>query len=203
MSFLFRNNFHALFLFALILTGNHAQAQNQTVLKADSIFSVSVEVSGGLAASLHSKTNKMDNFSFAPALRILWEPNHLLDLGLGTAFLNIENKEQKHISNEFGTTDFRAGLTGIPIVFITRMHLWKTDLSGGIGASWVHSNLTAFGKTVKTNQWYQCYYFALEYEHSLTKKMEIGVEFFSFSMPKIDQQKIGITLKFSYDVYSW
>ncbi len=203
MNFIFRNSFLALFLFVLFLVEKPATAQNQTTPKTDSTFTVSVEISAGPAVRIHSTGKTVDNFSFAPALRILWEPNHLLDLGLGTAFLNLEKEEKKNISNEFGITDFRAGLTGIPIIFISRMHLWKVELSGGIGASWVHSNLTAFGNTVEANQWYQCYYFALGYEYTLTGKMGIGTEFFSFSMPKIDQQKIGIMFKFSYDLYRW
>ncbi len=203
MNFIFRNSFLALFLFVLFLVEKPATAQNQTMSTTDSTFAIAVEVSAGPSVRIHSTGNTVDNFSFTPVLRILWEPNHLLDLGLGTAFLNLEKEEKKNISNEFGTTDFHAGLTGIPIIFISRMHLWKVELSGGIGASRVHSNLTAFGNTVDASQWYQCYYFALGYEHILTGKMGIGTEFFSFSMPKIDQQKIGIMFKFSYDLYRW
>ena len=173
--------------------------------KIDSTFSLTVELSGGYTSHI----NKYDDLSdlsvrgITPSLRILWEPNHRLNLGLETARIHIVNESGTKKTEEYGNTDYEASLNAIPILLVFNMEVWKIEFNVGMGTSYVWSTLESFGSEVRSHEWNYCMMVSLEYSLEITDRFAMGLEFKTYFMTKIEKAAGGIMLKAQYSFWKW
>lgn len=169
----------------------------------DSTFSLSIEIGSGITTNYNSERIGGNGIYYSPQLGVYWNPNHILSLGLESSFINIMRDERKGLATDFGRTDFKAAMSGIPIILTYRMNLSNLEITGGIGAAYVNSTIDAFSTEVSTNFWYYSYYLSLGYNIPLSEKLDLGIEIMSNSIPRIEQNLAGINIKISYDFVTW
>ena len=176
-------NKNILFFSLLIIFTQSVNAQETKTFEKG--FALSVNIGNGLIANIDSKNNIFDNIFYSPSIRVLWEPNHLLNIGLESSYLTMLKQDSSIVSTSFGTTIYKARLNAIPILLVFNMKVAKIDLYYGIGLSYVTSRLEAFSDRVIVSNWYYCYDLAIAYKYPLSKKIDIGIEAKSYFFPKL------------------
>ena len=85
----------------------------------DSTYSLSAEI--GLGYSRYFTTmeyNDLNKNGFAGSLKIMWNPEHLLSIGLYTGYQYLYSIDIKDVKTEFGTTDLTASMYTVPVFLL-------------------------------------------------------------------------------------
>ncbi len=184
------------FLFFLILFTQRANAQEE--INTTEKFALYTTVGNGLTGIIAYNNIFLDNLFYSPSLRILWKPNHLLNIGIESAYLTVSKQDSTLTTTPFGTTVLKARLNAIPLLLVFNMKFSKIDLYYGIGVSYVTSRLQAFEEKVVISNWYYCYDAAIAYSLPISRKINIGLEAKSYFFPKLQKISGGLVLNFSY-----
>jgi hypothetical protein len=194
-------NKNLLFFFIFLVFINYTHAQEKNSLKKG--YSLSLSIGNGIIANIDQHKKFTDNIFYSPSLRFLWKPDHILNIGIESAYLTVSKQDSTLASTAFGATALRARLNAIPLLLVFNMKVSKIDLFYGIGLSYVTSRLEAFGEKVVVSNWYYCYDIAIAYTHPLSKKIDIGIEGKSYFFPKLQKVSGGIVINFTYRILSW
>lgn len=176
-------------------------SQNEKIKNTN--FALNITIGNGLIANFDNEISHLNSLYYSPTLRVLWKPNHLLNIGMESAYLSISKQDSDLVSTSFGNTIFKARLNAIPILLVFNMKISKLDIYSGIGISYLTSRLEAFQEKVVVNDWYYCYNLGIGYSHSLSKDFEIGIEAKSYFFPRIQKISGGIVVNISYYFLRW
>lgn len=179
----------------------NAISQNNNLKNTN--FTLNISFGNSLIANFDNEIIHLNSFYYSPNLRVLWKPNHLLNIGVESAYLTISKQDSDQVSTSFGNTIFKARLNAIPILLVFNMKISKLDLYSGIGVSNIISRLEAFEEKVFVNDWYYCYNLGIGYSQSLTKDFEIGIDAKSYFFPRIQKISGGIAVTISYYFFRW
>ena len=200
MNITLRNKF-VLFLFLICFFTSKAKAQQEN--KPANQFAVYATLGNGLTGVIAYNNSFIDNIFYSPSLRLLWKPNHLLNIGVESAYLTISKQDSTLSTTPFGTTVLKARLNAVPLLLVFNMKFSRIDLYYGIGVSYVKSRLQAFEEKVTVGNWYYCYDAAISYTYPLSKKINIGLEAKSYFFPKLQKISGGLVLSLSYRLLQW
>jgi hypothetical protein len=185
-----------LICFIPILSAQNAKSDKKN-------FAVSAEFGSGYIANIDLEKSFSENIFFSPSARLLWKPNHKLNIGFESSYITVSKLDSTLQSTPFGSTILKARLNAIPMLLVFNMKIAKIDLYYGIGVSYVTSRLEAFEEKVVVSNWYYCYDIALAYNHPLTKNLDIGIESKTYFFPKLQKVSSGLTINFSYRFLRW
>ncbi len=194
-------NKKSLILICLLMAGVSVYSQEHPF--AEKGYSLSAYFGSGFIANIDNTKKFNENIYYSPALRLLWKPDHLLNIGLESAYLTISKQDSTTVSTDFGSTAFRARLNAIPILLVFNMKFSKIEFYYGIGISYVTSRLEAFNERVVVSHWYYCYDVAIAYSHPLSKNLAIGIEAKTYFFPKLQKVSGGLLINFSYRFLKW
>jgi hypothetical protein len=165
-------------------------------------YYLSAEVGGGYTRLLTDvDVDGLDRNGFEGMFRLMWNPEHLLSLGLETGYLHLYSIERGNIPTEFGPTDFTASMTAVPINFALAMRVTdEIKIRGGSGMYLLSNSGEIFGETLESSQisiGMQC---GASYATPVGKDMSIGAEVKWSYISKIQESTIGIQFLFIYDL---
>ena len=104
---------------------------------------------------------------------------------------------------EQGSTDMKASLKAIPILFIVNMEVGGFDLYGGMGASYVWSDLEAFDDHITSEQWNYSLMFSAGYTYMFTDYFGLGAEAKSYIFTNLNKVVGSLELKMSLSLFEW
>ncbi|MFH1051739.1 MAG: hypothetical protein V1779_12530 [bacterium] len=180
--------------FACIL---HSQA-NEVI--PDSTFRLMLEVSGGYTASVDSSF--LDG-GITPCIRLMWEPDHKLNIGIETGYMIIEKHTSPEQKYDAGKTSFDVSLKAIPIIAVFNMELWKTDFYAAMGASYVWTELDAFDDKVYSPVWNYSLMFGWGYTYMFNENIGLGIEAKDYFFTRLNKQVASFQLKLKYCILDW
>lgn len=166
-------------------------------------FSLVATIGNGLIANIDNYENSINSIYYAPTLRVLWKPNHKLNIGVESAYLSISKHDSDLVSSSFGNTIFKARMNAIPVLLVFNMKILKIDLYAGIGLSNITSRLEAFQDKVIVKDWYYTYNLGVGYSYPLSKNFRIGIEAKAYFFPRIQKISEGMVINISYSFLSW
>ncbi len=169
----------------------------------DSTFCFSLELGLGYNTEAKTLLTEIQPQNFSPSVRLLWKPNHRLNIGVQTARINIMDVQKNESKSEFGSTNFRSSMKGIPVILLFNMNLYGIGLYGGLGATSITSTISVFDSQTKVSDWFYTYYFGLGYNFNLSKNFGIGIEADAYSFSLLQVYVGGFSLKLNYDFYRW
>jgi hypothetical protein len=138
------------------------------------------------------------------SFRVMWEPEHLLRIGLESGYNSLYTFEENGIETDFGTTDAKSSLSSIPVFFVIAMNITPSiNIMGGVGPSFLKTSFDAFGWHTKSTQISTSYYVAAAYNYSLNKKFSLGCELKWYRIQKIEDGTLSLQLTVGYRILSW
>lgn len=187
-------------LIHLFVITNGLSQEEKPVLKK---FALNATIGNGIIANFGNNTHSINNIYYAPTLRVLWKPNHILNIGIETGYLTISKQDSDLVSTSFGNTIFKARINAIPVLLVFNMKISKIDLYAGIGISSITSRLEAFQDKVIVNDWYYAYNLGIGYSFPISKDFHIGIETKTYFFPRIQKISGGLVINFSYSFLKW
>ena len=137
-------------------------------------------------------------------VRGMWQPEHLLRIGLETGYVPIYFLKTKLYDTVYGDTDVKLSLSSIPIVAIFSMKTYDyLEIFGGIGGFILISDVTSFGNRVTNTSWSNVYEFGMNYLYPVSDKIKIGAELKSYYILKLENFDLVFQFMIKYKFYSF
>lgn len=190
------------FFLTLLVGGFYSS--NYAQLK-DSTFHVSTYLGVGYARFISDlDTEGFNKSGFAGTIRLMWEPDHLLSLGLESGYLQLyklSNKQVSVLGNDF---EVSTELTAIPIFTVFSMKIIKNfKLSIGSGLLILGSSVDALGNPVSSSQTSTGAFGAASYLYPLSKMFFLGGELKYYYINKIENGDLTLQLMLRVNLLSY
>ena len=171
----------------------------------DSTYSLSTEV--GLGYSRFYTTmdyDKLNKNGFSGTIKVMWNPEHLLSIGLETGYQFLYSFNYDGYETEFGTTDISASMYTIPVFIIFSMKILPNiKLSAGSGIYLLYNSAESFGEEISSNQLSIGAHTGISYTYPLNESISIGGELLYSYFSKIQDQTVAVQFLFIYDFLKW
>jgi hypothetical protein len=193
-------NKYFLLLFSIFLSYQYCYS----LVQPDKEMSLKSEIYAGFSYNLtYLLNNSNANIFPNPGIRLLWDTDTRLNLGIESAFLSMIKEEKIDISTEFSSTDFSANINTIPIMVVFNMNFDKLDFYAGAGISLTYSVIEAFSDKSISNIMNGSYMFAASYSYKISDGISLGFETGIYYITDIDLFLHKINMKTSFDMTSW
>jgi len=171
----------------------------------DTTYSLSTEI--GLGYSRYFTTMDYDDLNqngFSGTVRVMWNPEHLLSLGLESGYQYLYSLDVSDFNTEFGNTNVKASMYTIPIFIVFSMKvLPNIKLSAGSGVYLLFNSGELFGDELRSNQVSIGAHMGISYTYPLNNSMAIGGELLYSYFSKLQDQTVAIQFLFVYDLFRY
>ena len=171
----------------------------------DTTYSLSTEI--GVGYSRYFTTMDYDDLNqngFSGTVRVMWNPEHLLSLGLESGYQYLYSLDVSDYSTEFGNTNVKASMYTIPIFIVFSMKvLPNIKLSAGSGVYLLFNSGEAFGDELSSNQISIGAHMGISYTYPINNSMAVGGELLYSYFSKLQDQTVAIQFVFVYDFLKW
>jgi len=148
--------------------------------------------------------NDLNKNGFAGTLRFMWNPEHLLSVGLETGYYYLYSIRVEDMNTEFGNSKFSASMIAVPVYFVIKMKITdRIRILGGSGTYLLFNRGELFGDELKSSLISIGLYTGLSYTHPLTKDFSIGGEIKYSYIAKIQDQTLSVQAIFTYNLIRW
>jgi hypothetical protein len=180
----------------VIITASLAFSQDN-----DTTYSISTEL--GIGYSRYYTTmdySDLNKNGFSGTIRVMWNPEHLLSIGLETGYQYLYSIDVSDYDTEFGTTDFSASMYTVPVFITFAMRLSPNiRLTAGTGMYLLYNSGNLFEDPLESNQISIGGHGGLSYTYPISNSISIGGELLYSFFSKIDDHTIAIQFLFMYD----
>jgi hypothetical protein len=171
----------------------------------DTTYSLSTEI--GVGYSRYFTTMDYDDLNqngFSGTVKVMWNPEHLLSIGLETGYQQLYSLDISDYSTEFGNTNVSASMYTVPIFIVFAMKvLPNVKLSAGSGVYLLFNSGEAFGDELSSNQISIGAHVGASYTYPINNSMAIGGELLYSYFSKLQDQTVAIQFVFVYDFLKW
>jgi len=177
-----------------------------TAQENDSLYNINLDV--GLGPAFYF--TKMDyenfygNYPFVFTFRVMWEPEHLLRLGIESGYLPLFYLESKFYDTVFGSTEARLSLNSVPIIGVFTMEVFENfEIIGGVGGFILISEVSSFDNYVMHTSWSNAYELGFSYLYPINKKLKIGGEVKSYYITRLENYDLVFHVALKYTLFSY
>ena len=171
----------------------------------DTTYSLSTEL--GVGYSRYFTTMDYDDLNqngFSGTVKVMWNPEHLLSIGLETGYQQLYSLDVSDYDTEFGNTNVSASMYTVPIFIVFAMKvLPNIKLSAGSGVYLLFNSGEAFGDELNSNQISIGAHVGASYTYPINNSMAIGGELLYSYFSKLQDQTVAIQFLFVYDFLKW
>ena len=171
----------------------------------DTTYSLSTEI--GVGYSRYFTTMDYDDLNqngFSGTVKVMWNPEHLLSIGLETGYQQLYSLDVSDYDTEFGNTNVSASMYTVPIFIVFAMKvLPNIKLSAGSGVYLLFNSGEAFGDVLNSNQISIGAHVGASYTYPINNSMAIGGELLYSYFSKLQDQTVAIQFLFVYDFLKW
>jgi hypothetical protein len=193
-------NILALFvlLFALASFG---EAQN-----SDSV-TYHINLDAGIGPSVHLTDVNFEGQQTAQFIftcRLMWEPEHLLRVGIESGFIQLYHLDTKIYDSVFGSTNSLINMSSVPVIAVFSMEVADNlEFIGGIGGFIITSEVTSFDNYVRSSSWSNAYEFGLSYLHPINNKLKLGAELKTYYITHLENYDVALQFSLKYSIFSY
>ena len=167
----------------------------------DTVYSISTEI--GVGYSRYFTTMGYDDLNkngFSGTVKVMWNPEHLLSIGLETGYQYLYSIDISNYDTEFGTTEFKASMYAVPVFIVFAMKVApNVKLTAGTGMHLLYNSGEIFGDKIQSNQISIGAHAGVAYTYPINNSMSIGGELIYSYISKLQDQTIAIQFLFVYD----
>ncbi|MCK7517482.1 MAG: outer membrane beta-barrel protein [Ignavibacteriales bacterium] len=167
----------------------------------DTVYSISTEI--GVGYSRYFTTMDYDDLNkngFSGLVKVMWNPEHLLSIGLETGYQYLYSIDISNYDTEFGTTQFKASMYAVPVFIVFAMKVApNVKLTAGTGMHLLYNSGEIFGDKIESNQISIGVHTGVAYTYPINNSMSIGGELVYSYISKLQDQTIALQFIFAYD----
>ncbi len=171
----------------------------------DKTYSLSTEL--GVGYSRYFTTMDYDDLNqngFSGTVKVMWNPEHLLSIGLETGYQQLYSLDVSDYDTEFGNTNVSASMHTVPIFIVFAMKILPNiKLTAGSGAYLLFNSGEAFGDALSSNQISIGAHTGISYTYPINNSMAIGGELLYSYFSKLQDQTVAIQFLFVYDFFRY
>ncbi|MBK7106354.1 MAG: hypothetical protein IPH62_13825 [Ignavibacteriae bacterium] len=155
------------------------------------------------ASTISSK--KLNRFQPNAAIKIMWQPEHLLSVGIESGYFLLYTLEKDDfVDEEFGTTNVKVNMSAIPLFLAFSMKIYENiELNGGIGGYLILTNVDAFDNKIISTGWSTGYQLGINYLFPFSEKLNFGTELKTYYLSKLESASIGINIFVKYALITY
>jgi hypothetical protein len=163
----------------------------------DSEYAVTAYINAGYSRFISELDYKdLNKHGFSGTIRLMWEPEHLLSIGIESGYLQLYNFRTQITVQDTLTFKGSSELTAVPIIGVYSMELFENfKLSFGSGIFLLTSKVDALGNPVNSNQVSTGVLGSASYFYPLSHTISLGGEIKYYLINKIEDG--DLTLQFS------
>ena len=171
----------------------------------DKTYSLSTELGVGYSRYFTTMDyDKLNKNGFSGTVKVMWNPEHLLSIGLETGYQYLYSFNYDGYETEFGTTDISASMYTIPVFIIFSMKILPNiKLSAGSGIYLLYNSGESFGEEISSNQLSIGAHTGISYTYPINNSMAIGGELLYSYFSKLQDQTVAIQFLFVYDFFRY
>jgi hypothetical protein len=140
------------------------------------------------------------NLSF----RVMWQPDHILSVGLHTGYLQFFSFELKDAETAGGTTDITSSLTAIPFGILFSMKIIEgLNINGGTSIYFLNSHADSHGNEVTSSDVSTGSLLSLTYIRPLSKNIALGGEIRYNFVNKIQDGSLSLQAVLKYKLLEY
>lgn len=162
---------------------------------------ISVELNGGttFATSKINQDEDINRGGFTGTIRVMWEPEYFLKIGIEGDILSLANKLE---GNKSGIKVFNS-LKVTPVMLNFTMKIWEAELLLGMGAAFVNSEISAFNDVSASSAVTTVRMYGAGYSYSLSDRISLGgeVKIFTLAIPELTVATWQLKVK--YSLFIW
>jgi hypothetical protein len=167
----------------------------------DTVYSISTEI--GVGYSRYFTTMDYDDLNkngFSGLVKVMWNPEHLLSIGLETGYQYLYSIDISNYDTEFGTTEFKASMYAVPVFIVFAMKVApNVKLTAGTGMHLLYNSGEIFGDKIQSNQISIGAHAGVAYTYPINNSMSIGGELIYSYISKLQDQTVALQFVFVYD----
>lgn len=173
--------------------------------ESDSLYHVNLDV--GIGPSVHLTDINFEgqqSAQFIFTFRAMWEPEHLLRVGIESGFIQLYYLDTKIFDTLFGSTDALLNMSSVPIMAVFAMEITKNlEIIGGVGGFIMISEVSSFDNYILSKSWSNAYELGLSYLHPINDKLKIGGEIKSYYISHLQNYDVALQLSIKYSFFSY
>jgi hypothetical protein len=181
--------------FSNCLTQSYSQSDN-------SEYAVTAYINAGYSrfiTELDDSDGDLNKYGFSGTIRLMWEPEHLLSIGMESGYLQLYDFNSQRSFENDTTINVSSELTAVPILFVFSMELFENlKLSVGSGMFILTSKVDALNNPVNSDQISTGVLGAVSYLWPLSHSISLGGEVKYYLINKIEDGDINLQLSFQY-----
>ena len=171
----------------------------------DTTYSLTTEIGVGYSRYFTTMDyNDLNKNGFAGTFRVMWNPEHLLSIGLETGYQYLYSIDVSGYTTEFGTTDFSASMYAVPINVVFAMKVTpniKLSVSSGMYLLYNSGNL--YGDAIENSQISIGARAGVSYTYPINESISLGGELLYSYYSKIQDQTVALQFLFVYNLLEW
>lgn len=187
-------------LFIIVISFYPADLSAQSI---DTTYEVNTFIGAGYSyyISTFDKYAGFNPHSYNLSFRIMWQPEHLLRIGIETGYISLYNLKQSSFESEFGTTEVKISLGAVPVFLVTSMEVFENfELSSGVGIYLLLTKSDFYENKVSSTVFSNGYYGAGSYYFPINEDIDIGAEVKFYYMSKIEDSDLTLQCVFKYNL---
>ncbi|MFH1194221.1 MAG: outer membrane beta-barrel protein [bacterium] len=192
-----RSKISIMILFSIIISIECFAQENDTTYNVNAVIGL------GYSYYISSFIND-DGFnphSFNLTAKFMWQPEHLLRVGIESGYLSLYSLNKKNFESDYGTADVKISLAAIPIILVFSMELFEDfEVSSGVGVYLLLSDTDFYNNKVSSTVFSNGYYSALSYYFPMNDDISLGGELKYYYMSKIEDSNLTLQFLFKYNL---
>ena len=171
----------------------------------DTTYTLSTEIGIGYSRYFTSiDYSDLNKNGFSGTLKIMWNPEHLLSIGLETGYQYLYSIDISDYNTEFGTTDFSASLYTIPVIIVFAMKAAPNiKLVAGSGIHLLFNSGSLFGVPLESSQISIGAHAGISYTYPISNSIALGAELAYSYFTKIQDSAVDLKFLFVYDFFEY
>ena len=173
--------------------------------ETENTYSLTTEL--GIGYSRYFTTmdySDLNKNGFSGTIRVMWNPEHLLSIGLETGYQQLYSIDVSNYETEFGTTEFSASMYTIPIFIVFAMRITPNiKLTAGGGTNLLFNEGNMFNDPLESSQISIGAHIGVSYTIPISSTISIGGELLYSYYSKIQDQTFAIQFIFVYNFLEW
>jgi len=192
-------------VFTTLIIGLAACLSQSYSQSTDSEYAITAYVNGGYSRFISElEDNDLNKNGFSGTIRLMWEPEHMLSLGIESGYISLYQFDTQNASALGNTFEVSSSLTAVPILTIFSMEIFENlKISVGSGIFILTSKVDALNNPVQSDLVSTGVLASGSYYYPLSGIISLGGEIKYYLINKIEDGSLNFQFSLQYRFFTY